>query len=315
MLSRRLLRVKVMQMVYAYYNQGDTSLQQAEKELFHSISKSYELYHIYLLLLLELRLHEEKRIDLNRQKRIPSPEDLNPNTRFIDNKLLDFLGGNRSLLRYIEATHISWVDHPELIRQLFTEIRQSQIYIDYMALPESDYETDRKFLVKLVEKVIAPFEPLYVHFEEQGIYWNDEAEFVVSMVIKTLKEYRDDLGEEQTLLPEFKDPDDREFVKTLFRKAILNQAEFRKLIDAHTKNWDLERVAFLDIVLMQIALSEIFEFTNIPVKVTLNEYIELAKHYSTAKSGVFINGVLDKVVEQLHKDNKLFKTVLNVAAE
>lgn len=315
MLSRRLLRVKVMQMVYAYYNQGDVTLQQTEKELFLSISKSYELYHIYLLLLLELRLHEDKRLDQNRQKRVPSPDDLNPNTRFVDNRLLEMLSNNRALLRFIDATHISWVDYPELIKQLIGEIRQSSLYQDYMALPESDFETDRKFLSKLVEKVIAPFEPLYTHFEEQGIYWNDEAEFIVSMVVKTLKEYHEESGENQALLPEYKDLDDREFVKTLLRKSILFQEESRKLIDQFTKNWDLERVAFIDIILMQIALAEIIEFPNIPVKVTLNEYIELAKHYSTAKSGVFINGVLDKIIDHLQKEKKLLKLTNPVADE
>jgi len=295
-----------MQMVYAYYK-GDSTIQEIEKELFHSISKSFELYHLFLLLLIEIRLQEEKLIDLRRQKMIPSPEDLNPNTRFIDNQFLLMLAENKSLLKYIKSTGISWSNDLELVKKLCLDIRESQLYIDYINCKSADFESDKKFVAKLTEKVIAPFEGLYTHFEEQSIYWNDEAEFIISMVIKTIKEYNPELGEEQPLLPEFKDEEDREFVKLLFRKAILKQDEFRALIDQYTKNWDIDRVAYIDIVLMQIALAEVTEFPNIPVKVTLNEYIELAKHYSTAKSGVFINGVLDKIVEHLDKNKKILK--------
>lgn len=308
MLSRRLLRVKVMQMVYAYYKNGDTTVQKVEKELFHSISKSFELYHFYLLLLVELRFQEEKRIEQCRQKRVPSFEDLNPNTRFIDNRILTQLAENSALLKFVNQSGISWVNHPEILKNLGTAIHNSSIYQEYIALESTDYEVDRKMIVKLVEKIIAPCEELYAHFEEQSIYWNDEVEFIISMIIKTVKEFNQDLGADQPLLPEFKDEDDRDFVKTLFRKSILNHTEYSKLIDDNTKNWDLERVAFLDVVLMQIALAEITEFVNIPVKVTLNEYIELAKHYSTSKSSVFINGVLDNIVNHLKDEKKIFKT-------
>jgi transcription antitermination protein NusB len=315
MLSRRLLRVKVMQMVYAYYKTGDTTVQKVEKELFHSIAKSSELYHLYLLLLLELKNQEEKRIDLGMKKRVPTYEDLHPNSRFVDNIFINLLANNNALLRYIEQHGVSWTNYPEVIKQVLGIVRDSTIYKEYMATPSVDFDHDRKFIAKLIEKVIAPCEDLYAHFEEQSIYWNDEAEFILSMVIKTVKEFDAEKVDNQPLLPEFRDEEDREFVKTLFRKSILNEKEFRSLIDQHTKNWDIERVAFIDIVLMQIALAEITEFVNIPVKVTLNEYIEIAKHYSTAKSGVFINGVLDKVVDTLTESNKIFKTGKQVKGE
>lgn len=294
-------------MVYAYYKMGDTSLQKVEKELFHSISKSSELYHLYLLLLLELKIQEEKRIELGLNKRVPTYEDLHPNTRFVDNMLLAKLADNKALLKYIELNGLSWANHPEMVKKLLGIVRESQIYKDHLAAESVDFESDRKFIVKLVEKVLAPLDMLYAHFEEQSIYWNDEAEFIVSMVVKTVKELKEDNGDEQALLPEFKDEEDRDFVKNLFRKSILNEVEYRGLIEQHSKNWDVDRVAFLDIVLMQIALAEITEFVNIPVKVTLNEYIELAKHYSTSKSGVFINGILDKAIESLQGGNKIIK--------
>jgi N utilization substance protein B len=297
-----------MQMVYSYHKNGDSTLQRAEKELFHSISKSYELYHFFLLLLLEIRQLNEKRIEIGLQKHIPTSADLNPNTKFINNQVLNQLANNKALLRYVEESGLSWVNHPELIRNLWVVIEESSLYQEYMNDSESSYDKDKRFLLKLVEKVIAPFEPLYSQFEELSIYWNDEAEFIISMVIKTIKEFSEDLGENQLLQPEFKDDEDREFVKTLFRKSILNHAEFLKLIEQHTKNWDVDRVAFLDVVLMQIALAEVIEFPGIPVRVTLNEYIEIAKFYSTSRSGNFINGVLDKIVNHLVESHRIVKT-------
>jgi N utilization substance protein B len=297
-----------MQMVYSYHKNGDSTLQRAEKELFHSISKSYELYHFFLLLLLELRQLNEKRIEIGLQKHIPTSADLNPNTKFINNRIIDQLANNRALLRYVEESGLSWVNHHDLIRNLWSGIEESSLYQEYMNDGETSYDKDKRFVIKLIEKVIAPFEPLYSQFEELSIYWNDEAEFIISMVIKTIKEFAEEQAENQLLQPEFKDEEDREFVKTLFRKSIVNHTEFLKLIEQHTKNWDVDRVAFIDIVLMQIALAEVKEFPDIPVRVTLNEYIEIAKFYSTSRSGNFINGVLDKIVNYLIESHQIVKS-------
>ena len=296
-----------MQVVYAYYQKGESTIDKAEKELFHSISKSHELYHAMLLLLTEIRNYGEKRIETGKQKIRPSKEDLNPNTRFVDNQLLNQLANNKSLLDYIEKTGLSWVNHPEVIKNLFQEICASDLYKEYLAMESSGYESDKKFVLKMVDKLVAPYEELYNVLEEQNIYWNDEAEFIISMVLKTLKSFEMIQGEDAVLLPEFKDEDDYQFVKTLFRKSIANYKESYDLIKKFSKNWDFERVAFVDIVLMQIALAEISEFQHIPVKVTLNEYIEIAKFYSTSKSGNFINGILDKIVDHLIEEKKLVK--------
>ncbi|TCO03306.1 transcription antitermination factor NusB [Natronoflexus pectinivorans] len=307
MLSRRLLRVKVLQMAYAYSKRGDASIQEMEKELFHSISKSYELYHLILMLLTELHHYAELRIEKGKNKKVPSPQDLNPNTRFIDNAVLKQLIENPVRVKYQETTGLSWSNHPEIIKGIFSKIIDSDMYNDYMVAKDYSYDYQKRFIVKLTEKVIAQHEPLYTALEEQSIFWNDECEFIVSMVIKTLKEFSEEKGSEQDLQKEFKDEDDKEFVKTLFRKTLLNQKEFTELIKTFAQNWDLERVAFMDIVLMQIALAEIQEFPNIPIKVSLNEYIEIAKHYSTPKSGLFINGILDKITNHLKEEGKIKK--------
>ena len=309
MLSRRLLRVKVMQTVYGHFRGGDSSLQQAEKELFHSISKSHELYHLLLLLILEVRDLAEKRIEIGLNKKRPTYEDLHPNRKFINNKVIQQLRENKQLLKYVETTGLSWKNNEQYIKDVYKHILDSDLYQHYMLSDDDSYEADRKFVAKLYEKVIGQYLPLYALFEEESIFWNDEAEFVVSIVVKTLKEFKEENGEEQALQKEFKDEEDREFVKTLFRKTILNNQDYQALIRKFSRNWDLERVAYLDIVLMQIAIAEFLEFPKIPVKVTLNEYIEIAKHYSTPKSGTFINGILDKVITHLKKENQLEKVV------
>ncbi|SFD85018.1 transcription antitermination factor NusB [Thermophagus xiamenensis] len=303
MLSRRLLRVKVMQTVYGHFRGGDTSLQESERELFHSISKSYELYHLLLLLILDVRDLAERRIEIGLNKKRPSYDDLHPNRKFINNKVIKQLGENRQLLKYIESKGVSWKNNEKYVRDIFKFICDSELYQQYMASDDLSYEADRKFIAKLYEKVIGQYLPLYALFEEESIFWNDEAEFVVSIVVKTIKEFKEENGENQVLQKEFKDEQDREFVKTLFRKTILNHSEYKSLIRKFSRNWDLERVASLDIVLMEIAITEFLEFPEIPVKVTLNEYIEIAKHYSTPKSGIFINGILDKIINYLKKEN------------
>src|SRR5690554_4989930 len=312
MLSRRLLRVKVMQMVYAFYQSGDESVKNIEKALFYSISKSFELYHLVLLLLVEIKNLAGNRIEVGRNKKIPSPEELNPNTRFVDNVVIAQLSDNVYLNRYIDSTGLSWAHSPELVKEIFEEVIKSDVYANFMDEKSDTYDVQKRFVVKLVEKVIGQYEPLYTQLEEQSVFWNDESEFVVSMVIKTLKEFEKANGPNQMLLQEVKKvgdgvDEDREFVSTLFRKSILNKESYTELIRQFSQNWDLDRVAFMDIVIMHIALTEIIEFPLIPIKVSLNEYIEIAKHYSTPKSGIYINGMLDKISDHLIKEGKIKK--------
>ncbi len=290
-------------MVYAYYKTGDTDIAKKEKELFHSISKSHELYHLFLLLLAEIHSYAEKRIEFGKNKKRPTTEDLYPNTKFIDNLFLQQLMINKSLLLYVEKSGISWSNHADVVKNIYNVILESKIYNDYMSLDEgNDYDKDKKVIAKLFEKVIAPVEDLYNILEEQSIYWNDEAEFVISMVIKTIKSFQQNSGDSQGLLTEFKDNDDKDFVKKLFRTSLVNQDENHELIRKYSKNWDFDRVAFMDVVIMQVAISELKEFKEIASRVTLNEYIEIAKFYSTNKSGIFINGILDKIEVERSKD-------------
>ncbi len=306
MLNRRLLRVKVMQILYAHYQHSEISINNSEKELFHSISKSLDLYYLYILLILDVRDYAIGRIEYGKSKKLASTEELKPNTRFVTNKVLSKLAESPDVLKYMEQNGNNWVNYKEVIKGLYVEILESKQYKDYLITEESSFELDKKFVTKLFEKVIAYYEPIYPTFEEQSIYWNDEIEFVLSMVVKTVKGMEKEAPVK--LLGAFKDDDDEDFVKRLFRKAAVNHQDYVLLIKKHSKNWDIERVAFLDVVLMQLALAELVEFPNIPIKVTMNEYIEIAKHYSTEKSGQFINGILDKVILELTDSKQIKKT-------
>ena len=307
MVSRRLLRIKTLQICYAYLKSSEQSINQAEKELFFSIQKSYDLYHYLILLILDVVDFAESRIELAKQKRMPTPEDLNPNSKFIDNKLIKLLNYNLELKKYLNDQKLSWVNYPELIKNLYNEIRESELYKNYMLSDSNGFNEDKKFISDIFSKIIINYEPLYQNLEEQSIFWNDDIEFVIGMIIKSFRSFKASSDENVKLMPLFKNEEDRDFVKKLFRKTVLNHKENEKLISKFIKNWDVERVAFMDIIVMSLAVTEIIEFSEIPVKVSLDEYIEIAKFYSTQKSNIFINGILDKMVEYLKKEGKIKK--------
>ena len=307
MVSRRLLRIKTLQICYAYLKSSEQSINQAEKELFFSIQKSYDLYHYLILLILDVVNFAESRIELAKQKKIPAQEDLNPNTKFIDNKLIKLLNDNYELKKYLNDQKLSWVNYPELIRNLYNEIRESELYENYMLSDSNGFNEDKKFISNVFSKIIINHESLYQNLEEQSIFWNDDIEFVIGMIIKSFRSFKTSSDENVKLMSLFKNEEDRGFVKRLFRKTVLNHNENEELISKFIKNWDVERVAFMDIIVMSLAIAEMTEFSEIPVKVSLDEYIEIAKFYSTQKSNVFINGILDKIVEYLKKEGKIKK--------
>lgn len=307
MISRRIIRTKVLQMLYAYYTSEDKSLNNAEKELFFCIRKTYDLYHYLLALVIEITDYAEQRIEIRRNKHQPTYEDLHPNTKFIGNQVIQQLRENRFLHTYIDQQKLSWVNHPELIKELYLFLIESDFYKEYMADKNRSYLDDRKFVDKIFTNIILVAEDLYEALEEMSIYWNDDMEFTVSMISKTLKKFNPHSGSDQSLLPMFKDQDDRDFAKDLLRKSIINHDELRELIKEHSRNWDLDRIAFMDILIMQLAATEFLYFPSIPTKVSLNEYIELSKFYSTEKSRNFINGILDKTLKDLKKSGKVNK--------
>lgn len=308
MISRRILRIKILQIIYAYYKSPGSQINKAEKELFFSIQKTYDLYHHLLLLMVNIADFALSRIDIAKNKKIPSYEDLHPNTKFVDNKIINQLRYNKQLNEYLEKNKLSWINYPELIKNLFNKIKSSDYYAEYMDEHNITYEADKKFIIKTFVSDIAYFDNLYQSLEEQSIYWNDEVEFIISIIIKTIKDFSEDKGEDEELMPLYKNQEDVDFVKRLFRSTILNKDEYRALIEKYTKNWEVERIAFLDTLILQMAIAEVIEFASIPTKVTFNEYLEIAKYYSTNKSSVFINGLLDKIITHLKETKKIRKS-------
>lgn len=279
----------------------------SEKELHFNIDKAYELYHYQLLLIMDVVLYAESRIELARVKRIPTKEDLNPNLRFIENRLVDQLRNNDQLLRYIDQNKLNWSNYPELVKEIYLMLIESEEYIAYMEAEDSSYAADKKLITHIFTSIIFPSETLSSILEEQSIYWNDDLEFITSMIVKTFKKFKEDDGPEKHLMDLYKNTEDRDYVVKLFRQTILNRDEYVEYIKQNTRNWDLERIAFMDILIMQMAIAELVAFPSIPTKVTLNEYLEISKFYSTSKSNIFINGVLDKVMMQLKGEDKVQK--------
>jgi transcription antitermination protein NusB len=307
MVSRRILRIKIMQTLYAYFKHDNSlSINNCEKELLFSIQKTYDLYHYLLLLIIDIADFAESRIDIAKSKKIPSYEDLHPNNKFLNNKVIEHIRSNTDLEKYLASKKLSWVNYPELIKGLYQEVVSNDEYKKYMSDHSDSYAADRTFVCHIYKNIIARYEPLYNDLEEQSIYWNDEVEFIIGIIIKTIKKFSDE-EESRRLLPLFKNKEDEEFSQILLRKVILNHLKYSDYIKKYSMNWDVERIAFLDILLMQMAIAEVIEFSSIPVKVTLNEYLELSKYYSTDKSNVFINGILDKVFEELKKTDQIKK--------
>ena len=307
MINRVLIRLKIVQIIYAYYQNGGKNLDTAEKELFFSLSKAYDLYNYLLLLMVEVTKQADKRLNAAKNKLVPTKEELFPNTKFVENRFIAQLEVNKQLLEFSNNQKKTWENEADFVKTLCDKILESDIYKEYMASETSSYEEDRELWRKLYKNIIFNNIELDQVLEDQSLYWNDDKEIVDTFVLKTIKRFDEKNGAKQELLPEFKDEEDQDFARRLFRRTILNADYYRHLISENTKNWDLDRVAFMDVVIMQIALAEILSFPNIPVSVSLNEYVEIAKLYSTPKSGGFINGTLDGIVNSLKKENKLTK--------
>lgn len=307
MISRRLLRIKAMMALYAFNRREDENLEQAEKELMFSINKTYDLYHLLLLLILEIAHVAEEKIDQALQKNIPTEEDLNPKRKFVENQVLDQIRKNKSLNSYISSRKLSWSNYPHIPRILYNKMLAWKKYENYLAGEDHGYSGDKKFIINLITDLFASSDDLEANFEEQSIYWNDDTEYVIVMIEKTLKKFKAGAGENAELMPLFKNREDEEFVRLLFRKAVLHSDDCKKLIDSNTTNWEVERIALMDIIVMQLAITEILEFPEIPVKVTLNEYIEIAKYYCTSKSSTFVNGILDNIVKEIREEGRFNK--------
>ncbi len=308
MLNRRHLRIKILHALYAFEQSKQKTIAQAEKELFHNLERMYEMYIYLLTVMVEIKEVAARRIEDNKNKRLPSPEDLNPNTRFVDNGLIDLLERNHPLNEAAKKHKVNWMGEGELLRKWFKQLAQTEEYQTYMKAEETDFKKDQEVILRLFKRHLINYPDLHEFFEEKSIFWADDLDLVASMSLKTMKTFTNSSDENHPILPLWKEPEDEiPFVKSLFRKAVMQSEEHGELLREHSDNWELDRIALMDTLLMKMALSEAREFPQIPTKVTLNEYIELSKYYSTPKSSNFINGVLDKLFALLKEEGKIKK--------
>ena len=307
MINRIVIRIKVLQIVYAYYQKGSKDLLAAENELMFSIQKSYDLYHYLLILILLLTDTEQKRLDKQKNKFLATDSERNPNLRLANNRFAEQLARNEQLRKFSNERGTLWNNEDShFVRALLNKILQSDIYRDYLESDDS-YESDWNFWHKIFKNLILQDEELNNILEDKSIYWEDDLDVIGTFVLKTIKRFTQDTTGEQVLYPMFKDAEDKEFPIKLLHRSILEEEENTLRITRQINNWDIERIALIDLYIMQIALAELRNFPSIPVSVTLNEYIDLARYYSTPKSSVFINGILDAIVKELKNENLLFK--------
>lgn len=308
MINREIIRIKIVQLTYAYYQNGNKNIDTAEKELFFSLSKAYDLYNYLLLLIVAITKEARRRLEIaqGKAKREGTAE---PSQKFAFNRFALQLENNKQLLEFAETQKRSWADTPEFIGKLFELIEQSQIYKDYLESKEDDYATDRELWRRIYRTLIQENDDLDALLEEQSLYWNDDKDVVDTFVLKTIKRFDEKNGDKQELLSEYDSDEEKDYARKLFRATILNADEYQRLMSESSRNWDFSRLAYMDVIIMQIAIAEMLTFPSIPISVTINEYVELAKFYSTPRSGGYINGMLDTIAHHLVKTGRLLKSI------
>ena len=307
MISRRMLRIKVIKALYMHLKSESDSLMASEKTLLASIDKTYDLYFQMLSLVVELAHYAEQRQQAAMQKKLPTYEDLNPNRKFVENSVIRLIADSDSVNDYLAARKLNWSKYPELIKLLYNQLEETPYFKKYMSSQERSFREDLALITEFYTKELEECEMLEEALDEQSILWNDDLGFALVMVTRTLSNMRPS-HKEVKVLPKFKSDEDLDYATSLFENAAVNFDEHLETIEQYTRNWDVERIAYMDNIIMVIALAELVSCPSIPVKVTLDEYIEIAKFYSTQSSSTFINGVLDKMVTSLTEAGKINKS-------
>lgn len=302
-----------MQALYAFFQSENERVDIAERQLLNSIEKLYELFILQFSLIVEIADFARIRSEDAKQKFLPTKEELNPNTRFVDNRFICALADNIDFKKKMDYYKISWADENELIRKIFNKLKESSDYKKYLEATEDNFINDKAIVVKIFKKFIFPSEVLQSICEERSIYWVDDFDSAAIMVLKAIESFNESFDAYTSFPALYKNMDERgrsedlEFIKILFRKTIINSSKFNEILTENLKNWELDRIAMMDMILIKMALTEFIDFPSIPVKVTMNEYIELSKIYSTPKSNVFVNGILDKMVGDLKNQKQINK--------
>ena len=307
MVTRRFLRIKVFQALYAVEKNHNEEFRISEKKLDKTIQDCEVLSVYFLSLLPEIVRYRAQRLEELKEKINPTEEDLNPNTKFIDNKVVKQIEENENIKQFCVNNKIDWSNRYDFIAQIFSEIANSDCYHQYINSSENKYYEDKDFVLEILSKIFAESELLHWFLEEKNVHWFDDYNDALLAAYKNIEKFKENQSEKTKLFPLFKDDEEIIFYKELFRKTLLYNNEYQKRIDAKLQRWESERVMEIDTILMKMAMCELTQFQTIPVKVTINEYIELAKLYSSRKSGVFINGILDNITSDFRNEGLLNK--------
>ena len=307
MISRRLLRIKVLQIFYAHlFSNPRFNIELAHKNLEKSVLEYHKLYFLFLDLLLELQKFAEQKLEIEKSKFFSDETTKKPFEQIANNKILKILQSSKQLKQFKINYKINWNSHPDFLRELFSDFLKTKVFQSLSSMTEdSDFSSDKKFLTKFYTDFIHLYSPIYIELEEISIYWNDDIEFALNMSEKTIKGIKETTTE-VNFFPIYKNDNDRQFAQNLLEKTILEQDDREKQMTPFLKNWDLQRIFILDLYIIQLAITEFLYFPTIPVKVTINEYIDISKAYGTPKSWAFINGILDKIASNF-KEKKIIK--------
>jgi N utilization substance protein B len=313
MLNRRHIRIKVLQALYAAIQSEQTDIYQGQKQLMEKFDKIYDLAIYQLSFVLELRDFAEKRIEEAKLKHLPTVEDLNPSTRFLDNTLLHQIANNKDYKRRAKNLAINWSTEPDMIRKVFLNVTGSDIYKSYMSATTASYKQDKDFVLAIFEDIILPHESLHALFAEKNLHWDDDYNLSAEVVLMILSSYKEKWEADRPFPPLFKDDatdeasQDRAFASDLYKIVLSKRAEYDELIKPKITNWEIDRLAAIDRILIHMTLAEVLEMPIIPIKVSMNEYIDLSKYFSTPKSKQFINGILDHIIADLKAEGKISK--------
>ena len=308
MINRELIRIKTVQLTYAYYQNGSKNIESAEKELLFSLSKAYDMYADLLALIVGITKESRRHLEVAQARAQREGTEM-PSQKFAYNRFALQLEENKMLNELMETQKKSWNDNPEFLKKLYLQITESQIYHDYMADEQDDYAADREVWRKIYRTFIQNNDDLDALLEEESLYWNDDKDIVDTFVLKTIKRFDEKKKASQELLPEYDSEEDKDYARKLFRYAILNADEYQHLMSEASINWDFSRLAYMDIIIMQVAIAEMLSFPSIPINVTINEFVEIAKAYSTPRSGSYINGMLDNIAHHLIETGRLLKRI------
>ncbi len=308
MLNRRVLRIKVLQIVYAQLKKQTNSIQQADNELLFSIKKTDDLFWLLLLLLEDLTAYSAKVADVRKHKRFATEEEKNPNLKFINNRITALISNNETYKKKVNEKKLSWSKYPELIKKIHTTFENSEIYKKYLYEKDDNFRNDKRIIKFIFSELFFNCPDLYAVLEEESIFWINDIDYILTKLTHTIDNIKRHQSENIIFPDTFKQPEDKEFALNLLRNTLVHSKEYTDIIEKNVINWDIERIGNFEIIVLMTAISEIVKFPSIPIKVTYNEYIELSKIFGTNKTGSFINGILENIIKYMEQNKLYFKS-------